>query len=60
MAAKTRKKLGKSNQSGSSRKPRNLDLPDSHAGAVKGGEVSHSEFGIVKTIDKSTSVLHQK
>lgn len=52
MAAKTRKTLGKSKQS--SRKPKNLDLPASHAGAVKGGEVNHSEFVITKQIDKSS------
>lgn len=60
MIAKKRKTLGKSKQSGSSRKPRNLELPASHAGAVKGGDVSHNDFVIVKEIDKSTPVLHQK
>lgn len=34
---KTRKTVGKSKQSGSSRKPKNLDLTATHAGAVKGG-----------------------
>jgi type VI protein secretion system component Hcp len=59
MVAKTRKTLGKSKQSGSSRKPKNLDLPSSHAGAVKGGEVDHSEFVITKKGDKSSLKLFE-
>ncbi len=59
MVAKIRKTLGKSKQSTSSRKPKNLDLPASHAGAVKGGEVDHSEFVITKKVDKSSPKFFQ-
>lgn len=59
MVAKTPKTVGKSKQSGSSRKPRNLDLPASHAGAVKGGDVKTSDIVIAKKTDKSSSKLFQ-
>ncbi len=59
MVAKKRKTLSKSKQSGSSRKPKNLDLRASRAGAVKGGDVSHSDFLIIKYVDKSTPVFYK-
>jgi hypothetical protein len=54
MVAKRRKTVGKSKQSGVTRKPRDLDLRPSHSGAVKGGKVTSNQFVIVKKIDKGT------
>jgi type VI protein secretion system component Hcp len=55
MVAKRRKTVGKSKQSGVSRKPKDLDLPASHAGAVKGGDKAQfNEIVIVKKIDKAS------
>jgi hypothetical protein len=55
MVAKKRKTVGKSKQSGVGRKPKDLEVRPSHAGAVRGGDkASFDPFVIVKSIDKAT------
>ena len=55
MVAKRRKTVGKSKPSGVGRKPKDLEVRPSHAGAVRGGDkVTFNPFVIVKTIDKAS------
>ena len=55
MVAKRRKTVGKSKQPGVGRKPKDLELRPSHAGAVRGGDKATSnDFVIVKKINKAT------
>jgi hypothetical protein len=54
MVAKRRKTVGKSKQSGVGRKPKDLELPPSHAGAVKGGQTTSQDIVITKKLDKSS------
>jgi len=45
------------NKRGNARRPTAKDLTVKKAGGVKGGEVNHSEFRIVKLLDAATPKL---
>jgi type VI protein secretion system component Hcp len=53
-----KKKSGKARAK--SRRPAARDLTARKGGGVKGGEVHHSEFSIVKLVDKASPKLYER